>query len=142
MTNKNSNQAGFSLIEIMVALGILSVAFISLMSSFPTALSISKGAENITVAAYLAQQKLEEVNSLGYENIATGTIESLHRLSATSTDPLYRFERETIITNVDGDLNASSTDSGLKKIQTTVYFHDPATRVIKSYSISILNSQK
>lgn len=139
---KNSGRSGFSLIEIIIAFSILSVAYIGMMRSFPLALSINKSSELGTVSAYLAQSKIEEVSSLAYENIATGTIEALHRLSATTTDYLYQFERETLCTNVDGNLAASSTDSGIKKISSTVYFHDPSTRARKSLNITILNTKR
>lgn len=130
------------MIEVMVSFSILVVAFMALISSFPTALSINKSAESATLASYLAQQKIEELSSLSYDDIATGTIESLHNLSASSSDYLYFFERETTVSSLDGNLAATSTDSGLKKISTTVYYNDAATRVRKSYNLIFLTSQK
>lgn len=134
--------SGLSLIEIMVAFSILTVAYIAIMASFPTALSINKGAESSTLAAYLAQQKIEELSSMPYDSIATGTIEALHNLSADSSNYLYFFERQTDVSYIDGNLAATTTDLGIKKISTTVYYTDASTRTKKPYVLTILNSQK
>ena len=57
-------QRGLSIIEIMVAFSILTIAFVGLTQAFPFGLSINKTAENSTIASYLAQDKIEELFSL------------------------------------------------------------------------------
>lgn len=136
-----AKQKGFSLIEVMVAFSILIVTYISLVGSFPTALAINKGAESISIASYLAQDKIEELNSNDYTAIATGTAESLHRLSNDTNSYLYNFERETRIYSVDANLQSTTTDTGLKIASTTVYYAD-ARKNTKSYSLTLLISQK
>lgn len=130
-----------SLLEIMVSLSILVVTFISLMQSFPLALAINKTSENATKASYLAQEKLEELNSLGYGNIAVGEIEAKHRLSGTPTDYLYYFQRQTAVNYVDGNLQNSVSDTGLKKISVTVYYTNALSKTEKIYSTVTLMSQ-
>jgi len=143
MNNKNSikQQSGLSLIEIMVALAILVVAFIGLVQSFPFGLSITKTAEGVTMASYLAQGKIEELLSLGYDNIETGTIEAKHRLSDDETNYLYFYQRQTEVSYVDGDLVESVEDVGMKKISVTVYYTSALSKTEKSYNISTLLSQ-
>lgn len=136
-----ANQRGMSLLEIMVALSILVVTFITLMQSFPLSLSINKTSENATKASYLAQAKLEELNSLGYNNISTGTIEAKHRLSEDSTNYLYYFQRQTTVSYVDGNLQTSGTDTGLKKIAITIYYTNSLSKTEKSYTTATLLSQ-
>ena len=136
------NKKGFSLIEIIVAVFILTIAFISVMYAFPLGLSINKGASNATIASYLAQEKIEELHSQGYENIATGTTETKHRLATSSTSYLYGFQRETTVTYVDGNLAATSTDAGLKEISTTVYYINAYSKEEKDYNITTLISQR
>ncbi|MFH0956002.1 MAG: hypothetical protein V1801_02205, partial [Candidatus Falkowbacteria bacterium] len=65
-----------SLIETMVALLILMVTFIGLVQSFPFSQTIVKTAENSTKAAYLAQNELEQLLALNYDNIPVGTVEA------------------------------------------------------------------
>jgi len=135
------NQTGMSLLEIMVSLSILVVTFITLMQSFPMALAINKTSENATKASYLAQEKLEEINSFGYNNIAVGTIEAKHRLSNISTDYLYYFQRETTVNYVDSNLQNSVSDTGLKKISVTIYYTNSFLKTEKTYSTVTLISQ-
>jgi len=136
-----TSQVGMSLLEIMVSLSILALTFIALMQSFPTALTINKTSENSTKASYLAQEKLEELNSLGYNNITVGTIEAKHRLSDTQSDYLYYFQRQTIVDYVDSNLQNSASDIGLKKISVTVYYTNALSKTEKSYSTVTLMSQ-
>lgn len=130
-----------SLIEVMVSFSILIIILVSLAQTFPTALTINKTSENAAKASYLAQAKLEELNSLGYNNILTGMIEPKHRLSADSTDYLYYFQRQTEINYVDGDLQNSASDTGLKKISVTIYYTNALSKTEKSYSTATLISQ-
>lgn len=136
------NQQGFSLIEIMVAILILTVTFISLMYSFPFGLAITKGAENTTIASYLAQDKIEELHSFGYDNISVGTIEIKHQLSADPSSYLYSFQRKTVVDYVDGDLQTSVSDLGLKRISATIYYINAVSKTEKSYNMTTLISQR
>ncbi len=115
-------QKGLSLIESMVAITILVVGILGIVQAFPYGLKIDKDASSLTIANNLAQEKIEEQISLGYDNISVGEIEAKHRLSDESDEPYYNFWRETNVQYVDGDLNPSSTDTGLKEITTTVYW--------------------
>jgi prepilin-type N-terminal cleavage/methylation domain-containing protein len=136
-----TSQTGMSLLEIMVSLSILAVTFIALMQSFPLTLSINKTSENATKASYLAQEKLEELNSLGYGNIAVGTIETKHRLSSAQNNYLYYFQRQTLVNYVDGNLQDSVSDTGLKKISVTIYYTNALSKTEKNYSTVTLISQ-
>lgn len=135
------NNSGMSLIESMVAITILMVAFISLMQAFPFGLAINKTSENATKASYLTQDKIEELYSLGYDNIGTGTIEAKHRLSDDAANFLYNFQRQTIVNYVDGSLADSGTDLGMKKISVTVYFTNSISKTEMNYNTTTLISK-
>ena len=135
------SETGMSLLEVMVSFSILVLVFIALAQSFPLALTINKTSENATKASYLAQAKLEELNSLGYGNISVGAIEAKHRLSETAADYLYYFQRQTDVSYVDGNLQTSAADTGLKKITVTVFYANALSKTEKSYSTITLISQ-
>ena len=135
-------QTGFSLMEIMVAFSILVVAFIGLVQSFPFGMSINKEAENITIASYLAQGKIEELISLGYNNINIGVIETKQRLSADPSIYLYYYQRQTEVSYIDSDLGESIEDTGMKKISTTIYYTNAISKTEKSYNITTLVSRR
>lgn len=128
---------GFTLIEIVVAILIIGSAFVGIIQAFPFSVSIIKTAESETLASYLAQEKLEELNQKDYTDIGIGIIEPKHRLGATGTY-LYPFQRQTEAIYVDGDLQDSVTDQGLKKVISTVFFTNSISRTEKTYSITTL----
>ena len=133
---------GLSLIEIIVAFTILAVAFIGLVQAFPFGLSVNKEAENTSEASYLAQDKIEELVSLGYSNVNVGTIEAKHRLADDLNNYLYNYQRQTVVSYVDGDLNESGGDQGMKKISVTVYYTNAVSKTEKNYNVSTLISEK
>ncbi len=136
-----NNQKGLSLIEIIVSFSILSLSFIALMQSFPLALNLNKTSENATKASYLAQEKIEELYALGYVNFSTGTIEAKHSLSADPANYLYYFQRQTVVYFVDGNLQTSETDTGMKKVSVTIYYTNSFSKSEKSYTTITLISQ-
>jgi len=135
-TIKNINN-GYSLIEIMVAIMIIGVCFIGLIQAFPFALKISNSAKNQTIASYIAQEKIEELYRLGYENFATGTIEVKHALGSPGSKRAP-FQRETIVQYIDRYFNEISEDQGMKKITTIVYYTDSISKNEKLYSLSTI----
>ena len=58
LLNKN---IGFMLLEAMVALAILSIGIVTVMQSFSSALRVSKSSYNSTIATFLAQSKLSDL---------------------------------------------------------------------------------
>jgi len=141
MQKNNLNNQGMSLIETMVALLILMVAFVSMIQSFPFSQSIVKTAENSTKAAYLWQNELEQLLALGYDNIPVGTVEVKQRLSDDSADYLYYFQRQTTVSYLDSNWETSVSDTGMKKISITVYYTNSISKKENFYNISALSSQ-
>ncbi len=139
--HRTRNLTGFTLIETMVAFFIFSMVFISLAYAFPRGLMINKTAENSTKASYLAQSQLEYLNSLNYDGIGTGIIESKHRLSADPNSYLYYFQRQTEVLYVNAELQNTHADTGLKKIIVTVYYTNSFAKTEKTYITTTLINQ-
>jgi prepilin-type N-terminal cleavage/methylation domain-containing protein len=64
--SNSSSNAGFSLLEVLVATALLASALVSLAQLFAMATKSNIGSRNTTYAAVLAQQKLEELRSLAW----------------------------------------------------------------------------
>ncbi len=139
---KSNNQNGLTLIEAAITIAVLLIGIIAIVQIFPLAFKVGKTAEEATVAVNLAQAKIEEMFYLDYDNIAIGTIEAKHRLSADSENPFYYYQRQTDAEYVDQNLNTALTDTGLKKITVTVYWYHPVLRYENSEALTILISQK
>jgi prepilin-type N-terminal cleavage/methylation domain-containing protein len=52
---------GFSLIEVLLALGILSAGILAILAVFPGAFSLNKSAWGTTTAVFLAQSKMDQI---------------------------------------------------------------------------------
>ena len=63
--NRNRHNAGFSLVEVIVAIAILSVALVGLVRGITMALSSSKESELQTTAAMFAAGMIEELRAEG-----------------------------------------------------------------------------
>lgn len=80
-------QKGFSLLELIMALGILSVGLLGLLSLSITTLKANTFSRNSTAALQLAQEKMEALKSLPFEELkgesepglTTGTVQTLFR---------------------------------------------------------------
>lgn len=106
---------GFTLLEVMIAILILTIGIVIVLQIFPLGFSVEKGSQMKSQAVLLAQEKIEVINSKAYQDIVVAT---------TSEDslasPFERFSRQTEISYVDADLQPSLADTGLKKIEVTV----------------------
>ena len=142
MTNNcqllTANRTGFTLLEIIVTISIVTVAFFAITQVFPFSLKINKKSQNLTTAVFLAQAGLEQVLDSSYEDMGVGGIEPKARLSNDSASYLYHFQRETVAEYVDSILQTSVLDTGLKKVQTTVFWYDQMSLGEKSYTLTTL----
>jgi type II secretion system protein I len=138
--NKQKNiikQQGLTLVETLVALSIFGLVTASLMQLLPMNLSNARFSRNKTIASFLAQAKMEELISTNYTSILTGT--STEATLSNLHSDFSKFSRITNVRLVDGNLNDTVTDVGLKKINVTVQWKDLGTT--KSLTINTLLSQ-
>jgi type II secretory pathway pseudopilin PulG len=77
----NNGESGFSLVEVMVATGLLATALVSLAQLFVISTRSNIGSHNTTYASVLAGQKLEELRALAWGYDTQGL-----PLSDTTTD--------------------------------------------------------
>jgi prepilin-type N-terminal cleavage/methylation domain-containing protein len=130
---------GFTLIEIMVAIFILTLGVLAVLAMFPYGLRIMNASNMSTKAVELAQGKIEEVISISYQSInISDTIEN------SLPSPFEAFKRETIITYVDPSSGLSQTDSdkGVKKIRVIVFWKSGLVLSQKNIEVSTLISQR
>jgi prepilin-type N-terminal cleavage/methylation domain-containing protein len=113
----NDNQ-GFSLVEVLVSVFIVTVALLAIIKIFPFGMQINKASENLTVANGLAQSKIEQLTSMAYDDLNVGTIEP--RTHVPDSNSIY--ERQSVINYLNSNLQTTTTDQGLKKITVTIYW--------------------
>ena len=70
-----SRAAGFSLVEVMIATGILAVGLVSLVQLSLLAQAANRSAALVTVGALLAQDKMEQLRGLPWPDTTTSCCE-------------------------------------------------------------------
>lgn len=60
---------GFSLLELIIAVGVLAIGLVGVLQIFPVGLRASRRAGTITKAAFLAKNKMEEVKMADFDEI-------------------------------------------------------------------------
>jgi len=64
---------GFTLVEVLVATVVVALGLVAALTAFSTANRVRAISSNDTVVAFLAQQKLAEIQLLGREQLPVGT---------------------------------------------------------------------
>lgn len=103
---------GFSLLELIIAIAVLAVGLVGILRIFPVGLRASYRSGMITKAAFLGQNKLEEVKVAGFNAITE--LPPKITLSGTEGD----FEWEIFIDEVDLE-GLESTDN-IRKVTVNV----------------------
>ncbi|MCK4533917.1 MAG: prepilin-type N-terminal cleavage/methylation domain-containing protein [Syntrophobacterales bacterium] len=95
---KFSNDKGFTLIEIMIAMFILVIGLLGVAGVAVTVINGNAFSKEITTATTLAQDKMEELKNTRYSNITSGsdTQESIYTRTWTSTPDSPAADMKTI----------------------------------------------
>lgn len=108
-TSKYNARAGFSLVEILVAMTILSVGLLGMTLLIVGVSRVNSVSDNLTTAATLALDKMENIQGLGYANAVSAT---------ENYNTITKFGSFKRVTNVIND----SPSPGMKNITVKVYW--------------------
>lgn len=119
--------AGFTLVEIVIALAILTIGLMALLSTFPVAFSAMHAARQSSTAVFLALQRLEEVKAFaaspdplkGFDNVTAENFPAEPYAAITRYAP---YRREVRIAD------APPVPADTKVVRVTVFYH-PTTDV-------------
>lgn len=111
MRRLRNNNSGFTLMEVLVAMLILSVGLLGMAALITGIISSNKLSNRISTATVLAQDKMEEIRGVGYAgaDAEAGT----EGYNIIPNYPLYK--RTTAVA-------AGNPAAGMKKITVTVYW--------------------
>ncbi len=101
MKQNTNNEAGFSLIELLVAIAILGVALTPLLGIFTHGLKVAEKANKLTLATSLARDMTEEIRSLPFwepNNSINGVSKDTY-FPATNVPQSFGFEEGTYDVN-------------------------------------------
>jgi prepilin-type N-terminal cleavage/methylation domain-containing protein len=114
------NDHGFNLIEVFIAMAVLSVVLLGMAGLINITVSVNRNTGDKTAAITLAQDKMEETMTMGYADIS-----SISQTVTEDYDSLLNgltFKRIT-------DIKADKPDSGMKLITVDVYWNNDNRRV-------------
>ncbi|MBN2562434.1 MAG: hypothetical protein JXQ75_16030 [Phycisphaerae bacterium] len=125
---------GATIIEVVMAIVILSIALPPLVSAFADASMQSIHPSQATVAAFLAIDRMEQIAARRYggKQGAESGYDGVKAASFQNEVPVVgfpMFERRVTITNVDSDLNPSPSND-YKKVRVTVSWNDGGDQVV------------
>jgi len=112
------NNKGFSLIEILVAITILSVGLLGTAALISGIIRGNQASNKVTTATTLSQDKMENIKRLGYSNAASET-------KAFLSSPYSAYERE--VTVVD-----NSPANNMKTVTVEVYWESSKSVTLKT----------
>lgn len=128
------DQSGYSLVEVMVSILILTVAIIPMVSMFDAGLRSATTGSNYDKGRALAKKQLEQSQSLSYSTVknnfpnapctfnGSGFCDSGPRTDADGEFPNFRFtiQKQYLTLNNDGTFSNIATDRGIMKFTVSV----------------------
>ena len=116
------NNRGFTLIEVFVAIIILSVGLLAMAGLTAGITRGNSFSTRMTTATSLAKEKMEEIRGLGYSGAAGADTTTTEDYGSIPQAPSYRRDTFTDVAN---------PAAGMKTITVTVYWHSDV------YSVSL-----
>jgi len=116
----NANNKGFTLIEIMVAIVILSIGLLGMASLTVGIIKGNKLSSNLSTATTLCQDEMEDMRRLGYSGTPATTTTVTENYNTITDYGEYKRVTETTI---------ASPAAGMKSITVTTYWDSDAHSV-------------
>lgn len=161
---KSLSDKGFTILEVLVAVSLLSVGILAVASLMGTSIKTSSYSQALTQANNLAQYRLERLQSVSYNNLQvtdTSTApddlkRNCSQTDATASRPVYTCTPTQGITigvrnftwlytvtyiDVDGSGTADPGIDGLKRIDVTVSWTDQLWNMAKSITVTSLRAE-
>jgi prepilin-type N-terminal cleavage/methylation domain-containing protein len=120
LTHKLYNNRGYSLIEVFIAMVVLSIVLLGIAGLINITVTINRNSAEKTVAITLAQDKMEKTITKGYSNISSSNQTIIEAYDAM---PNYlSYKRIT-------DIKINKPDTDIKLITVDVYWKNDNRRV-------------
>ncbi len=114
--NKKDRENGFTLIEVLIAILILSVGLLGMASLTVAIINGNKFSNDLTTATTLAQDKMEDIRRQDYSDVTTET-------KVACPSPYGEYEKKVEVSDDD-----PATD--MKTVTVTVYWDSEGHSVI------------
>ena len=107
------SQSGFTFLEVMIAVAVIAIAVVTLIGSQSQSVSIATGSRENVMASLLAQKKLSQLESLGFDE--------LYSEQGDFEDSYTNFRWQTEVNTLSSDeIGIEGTDDMLKTIDLNI----------------------
>ncbi|MFC1656872.1 prepilin-type N-terminal cleavage/methylation domain-containing protein [Patescibacteria group bacterium] len=106
-------QSGFTIIEALIAVTVLSVGFVAVIQIFPGVIGLNSRSEDLTIGSHLAEMKLEEFLAKPYANI---------NLGIQPEEPVAFTELDFTNFKWQAEISEPEDTSNLKQLEITVFW--------------------
>lgn len=122
---KRKTEGGFTIVELLVTIVFIGVAFMAVSDLFLNLSSLNRQAYNLIDTTYLAQQKIETYRQTPYSSIPTGTpaVDFTSELPARLGSPKSAY------------INIVETETGLKRIDVFISYKDGLTKNVEQTTL-------
>ena len=111
--NVQHNESGFTFLEVMVAVAIIAVAFVTLIGSQSQSVSIASTSRFNVTASLLARQKLAELESLAFDELFSD--------SGQFEEDFQQYRWASEVTDLgEGDTGIENAEDMLKSLDLTI----------------------
>lgn len=137
---------GFTVIEVLISIFILVIGIIGVLQAFPLGVQVTKAGQMTTIAAQLAQAKLEAEFSKSYSDFLIGT--STEDYGTITNFNFYKRVtevnciRSSDLTEVPCDYDLTNDPFPMKKVEVTTFWKSPFGFSEKDIKLVSLISKK
>ena len=137
---------GFTFLELLIAISLFVVGMVSVLQIFPLNRRYLAQSSATTQAAFLAQEEVEQIHAVSYDNQSVGSspaYEARHALAPYDGDASTAlFERQTVINYVDpaASYAVTATDTGFKRVTVSVFWQENGNT--RQYDLSTFTYDK
>lgn len=125
MKTNNTSQAGFTIVEVLVAIAVAAIVTMSLNQVVSTYLHVSQRGRYLNLANSYVEAKTESLRNIGYNGLSLGTTSLTSELSTQL--PRSR----------SGSMVITSPIAGIKQVDITVSYKDQGQNNAYSYTTYI-----
>jgi general secretion pathway protein I len=111
--NIKRTQSGFTFLEVMIAVAVIAIAFVTLIGSQSQSVSVATDSRLKVTASFLAQQKLAELESANFDDLSSS--------AGDFEDSFSQFHWKTEVDSLTGDeIGIEGADDMLKTVDLTI----------------------
>lgn len=117
---------GFTLLEILLAIIVITVGMVSVLTAFSRGIFVSATASDFQTASALAQGKMEEIKDTAFASISSEARASVSNFAG--------FDRAVSVASIPG-----GSGSKLKQVAVTIYWETKGGEISQTLTTYIVN---